>query len=187
MKIASQRIATYENTHLWKFPPLKIPPSEDPPPPLKIAPKKITPRKLTPRKLSSMKVATIVTRNWKLLPCSPYVIMKNKAWWPVWWSWVLWKYRYIFNLTWIVLFFLMSKIHNYLMITLQPFVLFVTSKTQTECFVGKSQIDNFGALFCQKWRSTEYGNWIVFFFKEKITLKHLKIVRSPNPRVRLEK
>ena len=31
----------------------------------------------------------------------------------------------------------------------------------------------------------ESGNWIVFFFKEKITLKHLKIVRSSDPRVPL--
>ena len=32
----------------------------------------------------------------------------------------------------------------------KPFVLFVTSKTQTERFVGKRQIDNFGALFSWK-------------------------------------
>ena len=55
---APQEIATYENCPLWKFPPLKI------------APLKIAPRKLTPRKFSPMKVATIVVRNWKLLPCS---------------------------------------------------------------------------------------------------------------------
>ena len=30
----------------------------------------------------------------------------------------------------------------------KPFVLFVTSKTETKRFVGKWQIDNFGALFC---------------------------------------
>ena len=36
VKIAPQKIATYENTHLWKFPPLKIAP-------LKINPKKIAP------------------------------------------------------------------------------------------------------------------------------------------------
>ena len=30
----------------------------------------------------------------------------------------------------------------------------------------------------------EKGNWIVFFFKEKITLKHLNIVRSSDPRTR---
>ena len=29
------------------------------------------------------------------------------------------------------------------------------------------------------------GNWIVLFFKEKITPKHLKIIRSSEPRVRL--
>ena len=31
----------------------------------------------------------------------------------------------------------------------QPFVLFVASKTQTEGFVGKWQIDKFGALFVE--------------------------------------
>ena len=30
----------------------------------------------------------------------------------------------------------------------KPFVLFVTPKIQKERFVGKWQIDNFGALFC---------------------------------------
>ena len=60
-KLPPMKIASYENTHLSKFPPLKVPPSENRP--LKIAPKKITPRKLTPRKLSPMKVATIVVRN----------------------------------------------------------------------------------------------------------------------------
>ena len=80
-KLPPMKIAPYENTYLWKFPPLKIAP-------LKITPKKITPRKLTPRKLSPLKVATIVVRNWKLLPCGPYVVMKNKAWWPVWWKYV---------------------------------------------------------------------------------------------------
>ena len=93
-----------ENCYLWKFPPLKSLPPSLKIPPLKIAPKKITPRKLTSRRLSPMKVATIVLRNWKLLPYGPYVVMKNKAWWPVWWSWVSWKYRYLFNLTWIVVF-----------------------------------------------------------------------------------
>ena len=37
------------------------------------------------------------------------------------------------------------------MITLKivkPFALFMTSKTQTERFVGKWQIDNFGTHFC---------------------------------------
>ena len=29
-----------------------------------------------------------------------------------------------------------------------PFALFVTSKSQTDRFVGKWDIDNFGALFC---------------------------------------
>ena len=40
--------------------------------------------------------------------------------------------------------------HNYLMINLKiekTFVLFLTSKTQKERFVGEWQIDNFGALF----------------------------------------
>ena len=46
---------------------------------------------------------------------------------------------------------LAKVIHDYLMITLKlerSFVLFVTSKTQTERFVEKWQFDNFGALFC---------------------------------------
>ena len=60
-KIASQKIATYENCLQWKYPPMKVPP-------LKIAPLKISPRKLTPRKFPPMKVATIVVRNWELLP-----------------------------------------------------------------------------------------------------------------------
>ena len=29
------------------------------------------------------------------------------------------------------------------------------------------------------------GNWIVLFFKEKLTPDHLKIIRSSEPRVRL--
>ena len=67
-KIAPQKIATYENCPLWKYPPMKVPPLKIVP--LKIAPKKTTPRKLTPCKLPPMKVATIVVRNWNLLPCS---------------------------------------------------------------------------------------------------------------------
>ena len=67
----------------------------------------------------------------------------------------------------------------------KPFVLFATSKTQTERLFGKWQIDNFGAHFCWKERLKESGNWIVFFLKEKITLIHLKLVRSSDPRVRL--
>ena len=58
-------------------------------------------------------------------------------------------------------------------------------KTQTECFVRKWQIDNSEALFCWKLRLNESGNWIVFFLKEKITLKYLKIVRPSDPGVRL--
>ena len=30
-KLPPMKIASYENTHLWKFPPLKIPPSENRP------------------------------------------------------------------------------------------------------------------------------------------------------------
>ena len=73
-KIAPQKIATYENCPLWKYPPMKVPPFENSPiwksPPWKLPPKKITPRKLTSRKFSPMKVATIVVRNWKMLPCN---------------------------------------------------------------------------------------------------------------------
>ena len=87
-----------ENCLLWKYPAMKVSPSEN-------CPQENCPRKLTPRKLSPMKAATTAVRNWKLLPCSPYVVMKNKAWWGVWWSWVSWKYRYLLNFTWIVVFF----------------------------------------------------------------------------------
>ena len=67
----------------------------------------------------------------------------------------------------------------------KPFLLFVMSKTQTELFVSKWQTDNFGDFFCWKKKLSEIVNWIVFFLKEKITLKHLKTVRSSNARVRL--
>ena len=47
----------------------------------------------------------------------------------------------------------------------KPFGLFVTSKTQTELFVGKTQIDNFGALFVENkdWTRAEpykHTTWI---------------------------
>ena len=78
------------------------------------------------------------------------------------------------------------------MITLKigkPFVLFLTSKTQTERFVAKWQIDNFcqidSFLLKIKIEWNQSGSWIVFFFKEKVTLKHLKIFRSSNPKVHL--
>ena len=45
--------------------------------------------------------------------------------------------------------------------------MFVTSKTQAERFVGKWQIDNFGAILYRKQILNEKGNWIVFIFKEK--------------------
>ena len=90
-KLSRKKIATYENCPLWKYPPMKVPPSENRP--LENCPQENYPQKIIPRKLPPMKVATIVVRNWKLLPCSPYVVMKNKAWWAVWWSWVSWKCR----------------------------------------------------------------------------------------------
>ena len=61
-KLPPMKIASSENTHLWKFPLWKFPP-------LEMAPLKIDPRKLTPRKFPPMKIATIVVRNWMLLPC----------------------------------------------------------------------------------------------------------------------
>ena len=60
------------------------------------------------------------------------------------------------------------------------------SKTQTELFVSKWQIHNFEALFCWKQRLNKRENWIVCFLKEKITLKHLKTIRSSDPRVHLK-
>ena len=67
----------------------------------------------------------------------------------------------------------------------KPFIVFVTSKAQTERFVDKRQINNFGTLFCWKQRLKESENWIAFFFKPKITLKHLKILRSFDQRISL--
>ena len=54
----------------------------------------------------------------------------------------------------------------------------MSSKTQAKLFISKWQVDNFGALFCWKWRLNENENWIVSFFKKKITLKYLKTARS---------
>ena len=54
----------------------------------------------------------------------------------------------------------------------------MSSKTQVKLFISKWQVDNFGALFCWKWRLNENENWIVSFFKKKITLKYLKTARS---------
>ena len=87
----TQKIATYENCPLLKYPPVKVPFSERSlPPPLKLHPRKLPLRKLNSRKLSPLKVlppswlfqapiknnkmnllikiATIVMGNWKLLP-----------------------------------------------------------------------------------------------------------------------
>ena len=47
------------------------------------------------------------------------------------------------------------------------------------------KLTTLGLFFVEKKRLNETGNWIVFFFKEKMTLKHLKIIRSSEPRVRL--
>ena len=60
------------------------------------------------------------------------------------------------------------------------FFLLVTSKFQTERFVVKWQINKFGVLFCWRYRLNESGNWIAFFFKEKITQKHLKLLGHPS-------
>ena len=42
-----------------------------------------------------------------------------------------------------------------------------------------------GLIFVENKDWTKGKNRIVFFFKKKITLKHLKTVRYPDPRVRL--
>ena len=56
---------------------------------------------------------------------------------------------------------------------------FEVSKIQTELFVSNWEIDNFGGLL------NENEKWIIFFFKKKATLKHLKTVTSSDPRVHL--
>ena len=78
-----------ENCHLWKLPPMKIPTYESYPSencPLENFPQKINPKKISPdescnHSREKLKVVTIL-----------------------WWSWVSWKYRYLFNLIWIVVF-----------------------------------------------------------------------------------
>ena len=67
----------------------------------------------------------------------------------------------------------------------KPFTLFVTSKIQTGRFVVKYQIDNFGALFLLKIKIERESEIEQFSFYRELTLKHLKIVRSSHPRVRL--
>ena len=73
-KIVTQKIATYENCPLWKYPPMRVPPSENFPSenrPVENCLKEKYPQKINPPpKLPHMKAATIVVRNWKLLPCS---------------------------------------------------------------------------------------------------------------------
>ena len=51
-KLPPEKLPTYENTHLWKFPPLKIAP-------LKSAPKKIVPYESRHHSREKVKVATI--------------------------------------------------------------------------------------------------------------------------------
>ena len=78
------KTAPYENCPLWKFPPLKIPPSENRPQEnyhQEINPKKIVPYESYHHSREKLKDITMQ-----------------------WWSWVSWKYRYVFNLTWIVVF-----------------------------------------------------------------------------------
>ena len=96
-KLPPMKITPYENTHLWKFPPLKFSSSEN-------RPLENCPQKINPKKIVRYESYHHSREKLKLLPCSPYVVIKNKAWWPVWWSWVSWKCRYLFNLTWIVVF-----------------------------------------------------------------------------------
>ena len=52
--------------------------------------------------------------------------------------------------------------------------LFVTSKTQIELFISEWKIDNFEALSSWKEKLNENENGIIFFFKKKINVNHLK-------------
>ena len=53
-------------------------------------------------------------------------------------------------------------------------------KNSNRDFISKWQTDNFGAVFVN-----ENENSTACLFKKKLTLKHLKTVRSSEPRVRL--
>ena len=48
---------------------------------------------------------------------------------------------------------------------------------------GAWRIDGFGALFCWGYGLSGGGNWIVVFFKGRITLKDFKIIRLSEPTV----
>ena len=48
-KLPPMKIASYENTYLWKFPPLKIPPSEN-------RPQKNCPQENYPQKINSKRI-----------------------------------------------------------------------------------------------------------------------------------
>ena len=76
-KLSPMKIVPYENTHVWKLMPMVVPPSENPP--LNVNPKKIVTYEIP----NFPPPINIVMRNWKLLPYGPYLVIKNKTWWPV--------------------------------------------------------------------------------------------------------
>ena len=61
----------------------------------------------------------------------------------------------------------------------KPFALFLTSKTQKGVTSVSGKLTTLGLLFVENkdWTKAEIGEF--FFFNEKITLKHLKILGHP--------
>ena len=77
--------------------------------------------------------------------------------------------------------------HNYLITlkigkTISP-VSDVKNSNRVSSVRGK--LITLGLFFVENERLNESVNWLFFFFKEKLTLKYLKIVRSSDPRARL--
>ena len=93
-KIGPQKIATHENCPLRKYPPMKVPASENSPlwksPLWKLPPRKLPPENY-PKKIAPYESCHHSREKLKVVAMQ-------------WWLWVSWKYRYLFNLTWIVVF-----------------------------------------------------------------------------------
>ena len=80
--------------------------------------------------------------------------------------------------------------HNYLMITLKiiKVISFVMAKTQTELFICKWQIQNFGALFCwsKHKKKKKSKNLIVCFLMRKYSkaFKNCQVIWPKSPPLR---